>query len=192
MTGSNGHRTDELDADVIVIGGGPGGATVAGYMGRAGHRVILLERDIHPREHVGESLVPATNIVTHDLGFWEKMENFEWVKKPGATWTGTKGKIGSEFVVTFADYPQNIPNPDYTYHVDRSIFDAMYLRHASELGAEVVQGATVLEVLFEGERAAGVRVRVLGRELTLRAKYIVDASGRRCTLGKQLGLWEKD
>ena len=60
------------------------------------------------------------------------------------------------------------------------------------LPLEVIQGATVLEVLFEGERATGVRVRVLGRELTLRARYIVDASGRRCLLGKQLGLWEKD
>ena len=124
-------QDQELDADVIVIGGGPAGATVGGYLGRAGYRAILLERDIHPREHVGESLVPATNIVTHDLGFWEKMEAANWVKKPGATWTGTKGKVGSEFVVTFADYPQKIPNPDYTYHVDRAIFDAMYLRHAS-------------------------------------------------------------
>jgi 1H-pyrrole-2-carbonyl-[peptidyl-carrier protein] chlorinase len=185
-------QDQELDADVIVIGGGPAGATVAGYLGRAGYRVMVLERDIHPREHVGESLVPATNIVTHDLGFWEKMEAANWVKKPGATWTGTKGKIGSEFVVTFADYPQNIPNPDYTYHVDRAIFDAMYLRHASELGAEVIQGASVLKVLFDGDRACGVRVRVLGREFDLRSRFVVDASGRRTVLGKQLGLWSKD
>jgi FADH2 O2-dependent halogenase len=182
----------QLDADVIVIGGGPAGATVGGYLGRAGYRVMVLERDIHPRDHVGESLVPATNIVTHDLGFWEKMEAFEWIKKPGATWTGTKGKIGSEFVVTFADYPQKIPNPDYTYHVDRAVFDAMYLRHAAELGAEVVQGVSVLKVLFEGDRAVGVRAKVMGREFDLRSKYVVDCSGRRCLLGKQLGLWEKD
>jgi FADH2 O2-dependent halogenase len=192
MTGSDRGSASDLDADVIVIGGGPAGATIGGYLGRSGHRVMVLERDIHPREHVGESLVPATNIVTADLGFWEKMENFQWVKKPGATWTGVKGKIGSEFVVTFADYPQNIPNPDYTYHVDRAVFDAMYLRHASELGAEVVQGVTVLRVLFKGDRAIGVRVQVLGREFDLKARYVVDASGRRCLLGKQLGLWEKD
>jgi flavin-dependent dehydrogenase len=182
----------QLDADVIVIGGGPGGATVGGYLAKAGYRAIVLERDIHPREHVGESLVPATNIVTHELGFWDKMESFQWIKKPGATWTGTKGRIGSEFVVTFADYPQKIPNPYYTYHVDRAIFDAMYLRHASELGADVVQGASVLKVLFEGDRAVGVRVKVAGREFDLRARFVVDASGRRCVLGKQLGLWEKD
>jgi FADH2 O2-dependent halogenase len=114
------------------------------------------------------------------------------VKKPGATWTGIKGKVGSEFVLTFAEVPQNIPNPEYTYHVDRGIFDAMYLRHANELGAEVIQGATVQQVLFEGDRAVGVRVRVLGRELELQSRYVVDASGRRTLLGKQLGLWKKD
>jgi FADH2 O2-dependent halogenase len=181
-----------LDADVIVIGGGPAGATVGAYLGRAGHRVIVLERDIHPREHVGESLVPATNIVTHDLGFWEKLEGSQFVKKPGATWTGIKGRVGSEFVVTFAEVPQNIPNPEYTYHVDRAAFDAMYLKHASELGAEVIQGVNVLKVLFEGDRAVGVRVKLLGREFDLRSRFVVDASGRRCLLGKQLGMWEKD
>jgi 1H-pyrrole-2-carbonyl-[peptidyl-carrier protein] chlorinase len=180
------------DADVIVIGGGPAGATVGAYLGRAGYRTIILERDIHPREHVGESFVPATNIVTHDLGFWEKLESSQFVKKPGATWTGITGKVGSEFVVTFAECPQNIPNPEYTYHVDRAAFDAMYLRHASELGAEVVQGASVLKVLFEGDRAVGARVKILGREFDLRSRFVVDASGRRCLLGKQLGIWEKD
>jgi flavin-dependent dehydrogenase len=183
---------ESLDADVIIIGGGPAGATVGAYLGRAGYRALILDRDIHPRDHVGESLVPATNIVTHDLGFWEKMESSQFIKKPGATWTGTKGKVGSEFVVTFAEIPQKIPNPEYTYHVDRAVFDAMYLRHAHELGAEVIEGATVLKVHFDGDRATGVRVRVLGREIDLRSKFVVDASGRRCQLGKQLGLWEKD
>lgn len=182
----------QLDADVIIIGGGPAGATVGAYLGRAGYRALILERDIHPREHVGESLVPATNIVTHDLGFWEKMESSQFVKKPGATWTGIKGAVGSEFVVTFAEAPQDIPNPEYTYHVDRAVFDAMYLRHANELGAEVLQGVTVLKVLFEGDRAVGVRVRLLGRELDLRSGFVVDASGRRTLLGRQLGLWQKD
>lgn len=187
------HQDDvQLDADVIIIGGGPAGATVGAYLGRAGYRALILERDIHPREHVGESLVPATNIVTHDLGFWEKMESSQFVKKPGATWTGIKGQVGSEFVVTFAEAPQDIPNPDYTYHVDRAVFDAMYLRHANELGAEVLQGVTVLKVLFEGDRAVGVRVRLLGREIDLRSRFVVDASGRRTLLGRQLGLWQKD
>ena len=182
----------QLDADVIIIGGGPAGATVGAYLGRAGYKALILERDIHPREHVGESLVPATNIVTHDLGFWEKMESSQFVKKPGATWTGIKGAVGSEFVVTFAEVPQNIPNPEYTYHVDRAVFDAMYLRHANELGAEVIQGVPVLKVLFEGDRAVGVRVRMFGREVDLRSKIVVDASGRRTLLGRQLGLWKKD
>ena len=180
------------DADVIIIGGGPAGATVGAYLGRAGYKVTILERDIHPREHVGESFVPATNIVTHDLGFWDKLEQMQFVKKPGATWTGIKGDVGSEFVVTFADVPQDIPNPNYTYHVDRAAFDAAYLRHAHELGAEVLEGVSVLKVNFDGNRAVGVRVRVLGREFDLRSRFVIDASGRRTLLGKQLGMWKKD
>jgi hypothetical protein len=172
--------TDQLDADVIIIGGGPGGATVGAYLARAGYRALILERDIHPREHVGESFVPATNIVTGDLGFWEKMESFQWIKKPGATWTGTKGKVGSEFVVTFADYPQKIFNPDYTYHVDRAIFDAMYLRHANELGAEVVGD----QPRPHGSGPARVRserrqVRVLGVLAGKPPRWWVQRLGRR-------------
>jgi FADH2 O2-dependent halogenase len=182
----------QYDADVIVIGGGPAGSTISGYLARAGYKVITLERDIHPREHVGESLVPATNIVTHDLGFWPKMEQMGWVPKPGATWTGFKGGVGSEFVVTFADEPQDIPNPEYTYHVDRAIFDAMFLKHAQELGANVVQGASVKKILFEGDRAVGVSATVAGKDIELRSKFVVDASGRRTMIGKQLGLREKD
>src|SRR5262245_13906176 len=61
----------DYDADVIVIGGGPGGSAMASYLAMNGKSVILFERDIHPREHIGESLVPATNRVLEDIGFWE-------------------------------------------------------------------------------------------------------------------------
>ena len=165
-----------FDADVIVIGGGPAGATVGAYLGRAGHKVVVLERDIHPREHVGESLVPATNIVTHDLGFWDKLEESHFVKKPGATWTGIRGRVGSGVRRDVRRRSTRASRtPEYTYHVDRAAFDAMYLKHASELGAEVVQGVNVLSVLFEADRAVGVRVRVVGREFDLRSRFVVDA-----------------
>ena len=84
------------DMDVIVIGGGPGGSAIGSYLAMNGYRVALFEREIHPREHVGESLVPATNRVLEDIGFWDKMGNYGWVPKPGATWTGYKGRVGSE------------------------------------------------------------------------------------------------
>ncbi len=190
---SKGSDAGQPDLDVIVIGGGPAGSAMSSYLAKGGYRVALFEREIHPREHVGESLVPATNRVLEDIGFWEKMDRYGFVLKPGATWTGYKGKVGSEVVVTFADAPMENINQDYTYHVDRARFDSELLKHAQTLGVNVVQGANVLKVLQdETGRACGVRIRILDKELDFSSRYVVDASGRRGLVGKQLGLWEKD
>lgn len=183
----------DYDADVIVIGGGPAGSAISSYLAMNGYDVALIERDIHPREHIGESLVPATNRVLEDIGFWPKMDRYGWIPKPGATWTGFEGRVGSEVVVTFADVELENINQDYTYHVDRARFDAELLKHSSELGAKVIEGANVLRMnIDETGRASGVRVRLLDRELDLTSRFVVDASGRRGLVGKQMGLHEKD
>ena len=49
---------DKQSYDVIVIGGGPCGATASALLAEKGHRVILLEKEKFPRYHVGESLMP--------------------------------------------------------------------------------------------------------------------------------------
>jgi acyl-coenzyme A synthetase/AMP-(fatty) acid ligase/flavin-dependent dehydrogenase len=181
------------DHDVIVIGGGPAGATLGAFLGMNGYDAVILERDIHPRVHVGESLVPSVNPILEAIGFFPQMDRHGFVRKPGGSWTGPSGALGQVMSITFADAPQPGINQDYTYHVDRSRFDALLLRHASEQGARVVQGANVVAVLFDrAGRACGVRVRILDREFDMTARYVVDASGRRCLLGKQLGLMERD
>jgi FADH2 O2-dependent halogenase len=189
------HPTDaeRFDADVIVIGGGPAGSAVSSYLAMHGYRTALFEREIHPREHVGESLVPATNRVLEDIGFWDKMGNYGWVPKPGATWTGYKGRVGSEVVVTFSDVQMENIKQDYTYHVDRARFDNELLKHAQTLGVRVVEGANVMRLNVDDDgRATGVRVRILDKELDFTARFVVDASGRRGLVGKQMGLWRKD
>jgi 1H-pyrrole-2-carbonyl-[peptidyl-carrier protein] chlorinase len=181
------------DMDVIVIGGGPGGSAIGSYLAMNGYRVALFEREIHPREHVGESLVPATNRVLEDIGFWDKMGNYGWVPKPGATWTGYKGRVGSEVVVTFADVKMENINQDYTYHVDRARFDNELLKHAQTLGVRVIEGANVMRMTTDDSgRGTGVRVRILDKEMEFTSRFVVDASGRRGLVGKQLGLWQKD
>ena len=183
----------QLDAKVLVIGGGPAGATIGAYLARGGHDTVLIERDIHPREHVGESFVPSTNKMLEEIGFFPKMDELGFIRKPGATWTSYRGRPGAEAKITFADVPQPEIKQDFSYHVDRGKFDAYLLRHAADQGVKVIQGVNVLRVLFDEDgRACGARVRMLGREFDLRAKYVVDASGRRGLLGRQLGLMEKD
>ncbi len=183
----------DVDADVIVIGGGPAGSTLGCYLAMHGYRAVVLEGAIHPREHVGESLVPSVNRVLEDIGIFDQMDLHGFVRKPGGTWTSFKGKVGLEAKIVFADAPQPHIDQDYTYHVDRSRFDALLLKNASDKGAQVVQGATVVKVLFDDDdHACGVRVRILNKEIELTSRFVVDASGRRSQLGQQLGLKSKD
>jgi flavin-dependent dehydrogenase len=181
------------DADVIIIGGGPAGATLASLLGMHGYRALLLEKDIHPRNHVGESITPSTNPIFKRIGFLQKMEDAGFVHKPGACWTAPRASVGRFASLQLAEFPPPNATQSYTYNVERDIFDALLIRHAHEKGAKVLQGVRVQKVLFEDERAVGVRVVPAdGWEHDLTARFVVDASGRRCLLATQLGLKKKD
>jgi flavin-dependent dehydrogenase len=182
-----------LDADVIVIGGGPAGATLACLMASEGHRVLVFERDIHPRDHVGESLTPSNNFVLHRIGFLPKMERAGFVHKEGVGWTAPRSPIWKFVAIRTSDFPAPGAPQTYSYNVERDEFDTLLFRHAHELGANVFEGVNVRHVLFDGERAVGVRAAAGdGWERDLFARVVVDASGRRCLLAKQLRMKTKD
>jgi FADH2 O2-dependent halogenase len=183
----------DTDYDVIVIGGGPAGSVLACYLADAARRTLVLERDVHPRDHVGESITPSTNPIFEEIGFLPKVEDAGFVHKPGACWTAPRSPIGKFVSITLGEFPPPGAKQLYTYNVERDAFDTLLLRHAAERGAKVLQGAAAKHVSFEDGRAVGVRVQVDdGWEHDLRARFVVDATGRRCLLGKQLGLIEKD
>lgn len=181
------------EPDVLIIGGGPAGATLGCLLAQNGIRALILERDIHPRDHVGESLTPSTGVVMERIGFLSKVEEAGFVRKPGACWTAPRNPTGRHLALRLADFPMpGAPRP-YTFNVERDAFDALLLRHAHEEGAGVLQGANVRRVLFEGGRAVGVLVGFPdGWEREIRARLVVDASGRRCLLADQLGLRRRD
>lgn len=184
--------TRPLAADVIIIGGGPAGSILGSYLAREGVSTLLLEADHHPRPHVGESLVPSTTRVFREIDFLTTMESSGFVRKYGASWHPANGRAGSGLAIDFSEFPQAGVDQDYTWHVDRSRFDALLLGHARKLGAEVAQGVRVREVIFENGYAVGVRVRLGGVETELGARVVVDCSGRKTLLGRQLHWLRKD
>ncbi|HEX9712786.1 MAG TPA: NAD(P)/FAD-dependent oxidoreductase [Actinomycetota bacterium] len=182
-----------LDADAIVIGGGPAGSAIATLLAMDGHKVIVLEKDVHPRDHVGESLTPSTNLVFDRLGFLDKMDDAGFIQKPGTAWNAPRSTPWKFIEIWLYEYPiPDAPRP-YTFNVERDAFDAMMLRHAHEAGAKVLEGVNVTRVLFENDRAVGVRAGVAdGWERDLRARVVIDASGRRSLIARQLNMRHKD
>src|SRR5436190_182978 len=142
------------DYDCIVIGGGPSGSTTAALVADAGYRVLLLERDVEPRRKVGESLMPETYWVFERLGVLDAMKKGPFVQKVGVQFVSSSGRESSPFLFTRHD-PRECSR---TWHVERAKFDQFLLDNAAKKGVEVRRGVRVLEVIFEGDRAVGVRV----------------------------------
>ena len=175
--------------DVIIIGGGPAGSTMGSYLSKAGVKNLILEGHNQPRPHVGESLVLSTMRVFGELGLIDKLDQAGFPKKFGASWRDFNGK---EQALHFAEFRQEGIDRDHTYHVDRSKFDLLLLKHAESLGSEVHQGVQVKRVNFVNDQAVGVRARFAGQEIDIPAKIVVDASGRQTLLGRQLNLKQND
>jgi len=177
-------------SDVIIIGGGPAGSAMGCFLSMAGISNTIFERANHPRAHVGESMVTSSTRVFKELGFLETMEREGFIRKYGASWHAPSH--GGKFAIEFGEFPQEGIDQDYTYHVDRAKFDLLLLKHAESLGSEVYQGVHVKQVLFDDDRACGVRIGIGKNEIDLKCKLVVDASGRNALLGRQLNLKKKD
>ncbi len=175
--------------DVIIMGGGPGGATCATLTARQGRKVLLLEKELFPRHHIGESLVTETYRTFERIGVLDKLKASPYVRKHSVQFFSSSGKASRPFYFS----ETNPHESSVTWQVLRSDFDLMMLDHARENGAEVRQGAMVQDVLFEGEKAVGVRVKSReGKTEEIRCNVVVDATGLSALLSKKLGLRRPD
>lgn len=174
--------------DLIVVGGGPGGSTIASFVAMQGHRVLLLERERFPRYQIGESLLPATvHGICQMLGVWDRLEQAGFVRKNGAAFRWGTSSEPWIFAFNQAKMLEDI-GANYAYQVERAKFDAILLDNARLKGVEVREQHRVDDLIVEGERVVGVRFTDgEGRRGELRATYVADASGNASALYRHVG-----
>ena len=161
--------------DAILIGAGPAGSSAATILAEKGHNVLLIEREKFPRYHVGEALLPFTFEPLKRLGLIDDMRSSSFTKKYSVQFISTSGEASQPFYFN-SRYEDDVAQ---TWQVLRSEFDHMLLNKARNKGANVLEETQVLDLLRDGERVTGVRVRTSdGNEVEYSAPITLDCTGK--------------
>jgi halogenation protein CepH len=178
---------DMHEADVVVVGGGPGGSTLATLVAMQGHRVVLLEKEKFPRWQIGESLLPSTvQGVCRLTGVADELAKAGFTKKRGGTMRW--GTNPQPWTFTFSVSPKMASETSYAYQVERSKFDKILLDHARRKGVAVREECVVTGTISDENRVCGVSYRDAAENVgEIRAKYVVDASGGKSRIYREVG-----
>ena len=187
-------RLDAQEWDIVIVGGGPGGSTTGSMLRLYDPtlKILILERERFPRDHIGESQLPPISFVLHEIGAWDKIEAAGFPVKIGATYTW--GRTTDPWIFGFvpeAEVPKAIERPGkfegwrqrVAFQVDRAIYDDILLRHAAELGCVVAQERAVRQVLRTGDRIDGLE---LADGAVVRARRYIDASGAAAVIRRAM------
>jgi flavin-dependent dehydrogenase len=162
-----------LDADVIVVGGGPAGSAAAIACAQRGLRVVLFERDDFVRERPGETLHPGIEPLLAQLGVADRLPSVVGARHAGI-WIEWGGRC------RFEPFGADASGPWAGFQVWRQDFDALLIARARELAVTVLQpmAVTGLDEHSAVKFAAGDAA----------ARIVIDASGRARWLGRALGI----
>jgi len=173
--------------DVLVIGGGPAGATAAALLASQGRKVVMLEKAHHPRFHIGESLLPANVALFDRLGVRDQIERIG-MPKWGVEFVSPDHDHAAQ--VEFAEaWDKSMP---YAWQVRRSEMDEILFRNAAARGAQAIEGCRVREVRFDADGADVLAVQDDGSRRQWRARFVVDASGRDTFLSNKFKAKQKN
>lgn len=176
-------ETMEKIYDVIIIGGGPSGSTLAHFLVQDGLDVLILEKEKFPREHVGESLLPFSYHLFEEMGLLDYMKA-NYTRKPGVTFSNADGTKASHWC-----FDKVLEGPSsLSFHVRRAYFDDLLLNNARKHGATALEEVQVTDVQYN---PAGLGVTVMASDkmkgdVVFKGKYLVDASGQDSFLAKKL------
>jgi flavin-dependent dehydrogenase len=174
---------DRRECDVLVVGGGPAGSTIAALLAQKGRHVVVLEKDRFPRFHIGESLLPLNLPLFERLGVADEVERIG-VHKPGAEVISDDHAQAATFRFDANPYL----SVAHSYHVRRADFDKLLLDNSRRLGATVLEGTRVTEVeLVADGRSKVTAVDPDGTPSAWVSRFLVDASGRDTLLLGRLG-----
>jgi flavin-dependent dehydrogenase len=181
--------------DVAIIGGGPAGATLGTLLRKYDPSVdvLILEKERFPREHIGESQLPAIGAILHEMGVWDKIEAAGFPVKLGASLTWGRNDESWDFDFYPVELFKDEPRPGRyegqrqrtAWQVERAIYDTILLEHAAEMGCRVRQETKVEAIACDGDRVTGLTLA--GGEM-IEAGWYIDASGAVGLLRRAMGV----
>jgi len=182
--------------DVAIVGGGPAGSTAGTLLKKYNPnlRVLILEKEKFPRDHVGESQLPQIGNILEEMGCWDKVEAANFPIKVGVIYRWGQDPRPWDFdFVPPEQFKDEVRPAKYegqrkktAFQVDRAIYDQILLRHAEELGCEVREETPVMKV--ELENNSKIKCLHLKNGQTITARYYLDASGHIGVLRRTLGI----
>lgn len=162
--------------NVIVIGAGPGGSTLATLLSQKGLDVAIVEKESFPRFKIGESLLPHSMDILKESKVFEKLDTGKYIRKYGASFIAH-----NEAEPLYFEFANGLDNDhQYAFEVPREEFDQDLLNHAKENGVSVFQPESAIVADLS---QTPVPIKTTNKEFT--CDYLVDASGRNAFLGSQ-------